>query len=84
MGKIGAISTHGCCSHSRVGRSEVRELNLEFPLDGRFSYAYYSRKLSKGEVVDRKWLVYSKRADKVFLFLLQIVQIKSEQKFAST
>jgi hypothetical protein len=70
-----------------IEKGPVRELNLEFPVNAynrRFSYAYYSRKLSNGEVVDRKWLVYSKHVDKVFLFLLQIVQIKSEQKFGST
>ena len=65
----------------------MRELNLEFSVDAlnrRFSYVYYSRKLTNGEVVDRKWLVYSKYVDKVFLLLLQIVQIKSKKKFAST
>ena len=58
----------------------MREMGLEFPeVEGRsFSYAYYSRKFANKEVIDRKWLVYSKELDKVFLFCLQVVQIKSE------
>ncbi|XP_071728461.1 uncharacterized protein [Rutidosis leptorrhynchoides] len=58
-----------------VTKWPVRETNFDYPKDKanrHFSDIHYECKLPNSDIVDRKWLVYSKELDKVFCFCCKL------------
>ena len=70
-----------------VEKGLIRENIVIFPKDKcsrGFSTCYYDLKIRNGELVDRKWLVYSKEINKVFCFCCKVVKTsRSKSNLAS-
>jgi hypothetical protein len=65
----------------------IRDSNINFPKDNfnrGFSTYYFQQKLRNREIIDRKWLVYSKDLNKVFCFCCKVVrQVCSRSQIAT-
>lgn len=65
-----------------VEKGPIRVTDYDFPKDNEkrhFSSCCYYRNLSNGEKQERKWLVYSKKADKVYCFCCKLFALPHDK-----